>query len=79
MFNILIYLILYRYCRALRNILIYLILYRYCRALRKHLEYTNRKLESYESGNKPVFRLFGREEEIYEFEGKLRNEPQHFL
>merc|ERR1719282_1832967 len=43
---------------------------RYCRALRKHLEFTNRKLEAYETG-KP-FRFFkSREDEIYEFEGDL--------
>ena len=32
---------------------------RYCRALRKHLDYTNRKLEAYESGKKSPFKIKG--------------------
>ncbi|KAL5271642.1 hypothetical protein ACHWQZ_G002048 [Mnemiopsis leidyi] len=44
---------------------------RYCRALRKHLEFTNRKLDAYESGGKIPFRIFRSESQIYDFEEDL--------
>ncbi|XP_063688417.1 interaptin-like [Bolinopsis microptera] len=44
---------------------------RYCSALRKHLEYTNRKLDAYETGGKIPFRIFRSESQIYDFEEDL--------
>jgi len=40
--------------------------------LRKHLEYTNRKLDAYETGGKIPFRFFRSESQIYDFEGEKR-------